>query len=95
MDTFRRAAALAALCAAAGLSQEAAEKAAVQKIHDRIAKQAAHKAGAYKVTIPNTTISYEMAPIPAGEFQMGSTAKPDEEPSTRSSSTRSGCRRMK
>ena len=37
----------------------------------------------YKTTIPNTTVSYAMAPIPAGEFMMGSAgaeAKPDEKP---------------
>jgi formylglycine-generating enzyme required for sulfatase activity len=80
MRFLSRVAALAALFAAAGVSQDAAEKAAVQKIHDRIAKQAARKSGPYKVTIPNTTLSFEMAPVPAGEFRMGSTAKPDEQP---------------
>lgn len=80
MPMFRRAAALAALFAAMGLSQDAAERAAIQKIHDRVVKQSARKAGAYKVTIPNTTISYGMSSIPAGEFSMGSTVKPDEEP---------------
>lgn len=37
----------------------------------------------YKVTIPNTTVGYGMAPIPAGEFVMGASgpgAKPDEGP---------------
>jgi formylglycine-generating enzyme required for sulfatase activity len=57
-----------------------AQDAAVSKIHDRISKNTAHPSGAYKVTIPNTTISYEMVAIPAGEFSMGSTAKADEQP---------------
>jgi formylglycine-generating enzyme required for sulfatase activity len=63
------------------------ELAAVEKIRARIDEQskksAASKPAAYKVTIPNTTVSYGMAPIPAGEFTMGSDApgaKPDEQP---------------
>ena len=44
----------------------------VRQIHDRIAAQKLQKVAPYKVTIPNTTISYEMVPIPAGEFTMGS-----------------------
>jgi formylglycine-generating enzyme required for sulfatase activity len=46
-------------------------------------KAGAKPAAAYKVTIPNTTVTYGMAPIPAGEFTMGSSAagaKPDEQP---------------
>lgn len=39
----------------------------------------------YAVTIPNTMVSYDMLPIPAGEFTMGSSPsdpnrKPDEQP---------------
>ena len=62
------------------------ELAVVQKIRARIEEQAKKAAGppaAYKVTIPNTTFSYGMAPVPAGEFLMGSAgpgAKPDEQP---------------
>ena len=63
------------------------ELAAVEKIRARIEEQnkksAASKPAPYKVTIPNTTVSYGMAPIPAGEFTMGSGApgaKPDEQP---------------
>jgi formylglycine-generating enzyme required for sulfatase activity len=63
------------------------ELAAVQQIRTRIEEQSNKAAGsaaaAYKVTIPNTTVTYGMAPIPAGEFQMGSSgpnAKPDEQP---------------
>ena len=63
------------------------ELAAVEKIRARIEEQskktAASKPAAYKVTIPNTTVSYAMAPIPGGEFKMGSGApgaKPDEQP---------------
>jgi formylglycine-generating enzyme required for sulfatase activity len=61
------------------------ELAVVEKIRARIeehAKAAASAAPApYKVTIPNTTVTYGMAPIPAGEFLMGSTGgKPDEQP---------------
>jgi hypothetical protein len=63
------------------------ELAAVEKIRARIEehskKSAASTPAAYKVTIPNTTVTYGMAPIPAGEFTMGSDApgaKPDEQP---------------
>ena len=63
------------------------ELAAVERIRARIeertGKTAGEKATAYKVTIPNTTFTYGMAPVPAGEFLMGSSgaaAKPDEQP---------------
>ena len=64
-----------------------AELAAVKqiraRIEERIKKTAAAKPAAYKVTIPNTTVTYSMVPVPAGEFVMGSAApgaKPDEQP---------------
>ena len=86
--------AVAAVAQAAPLSSSQAAKApdpkelaAVERIRARIEEQgkktAAAKPAAYKVTIPNTTVSYGMAPIPAGEFTMGSAAagaKPDEQP---------------
>jgi formylglycine-generating enzyme required for sulfatase activity len=53
------------------------------RIEERAKKTAAAPAAAYKVTIPNTTVSYGMAPAPAGEFLMGSdgpSARPDEKP---------------
>ena len=63
------------------------ELAAVQKVRARIEEQARKAAGgpaaAYKVTIPNTTVTYGMAPVPAGEFLMGSAgpgARGDEQP---------------
>jgi formylglycine-generating enzyme required for sulfatase activity len=66
---------------------DAKELAAVQQIRTRIEehlkKAAGAPAAAYKVTIPNTTVIYGMAPVPAGEFLMGSSgpgAKPDEQP---------------
>ncbi|HEV3486687.1 MAG TPA: SUMF1/EgtB/PvdO family nonheme iron enzyme, partial [Vicinamibacterales bacterium] len=63
------------------------EMAAVQKVRALI-EERARKAGAaapkaYEVTIPNSTVTYGMASIPAGEFVMGSSApgaKPDEQP---------------
>jgi formylglycine-generating enzyme required for sulfatase activity len=66
-----------------------AERANVRKIHARItSNQTAgkgSKAGPYKVTIPSTTVAYDMVSIPAGEFEMGSPAndpqhKKDEQP---------------
>jgi formylglycine-generating enzyme required for sulfatase activity len=63
------------------------ELAAVAAIRARI-EDAGKKAGstaaaAYTVTIPNTTVAYGMAPVPAGEFAMGSSspgARADEQP---------------
>ena len=78
---------IAPLFAAQAAKPDPKELAAVEKIRARIEEQAKKTAGAkpeaYKVTIPNTTVTYGMAPIPAGEFSMGSTAagaKPDEQP---------------
>lgn len=62
------------------------EMAAVREIRTRIderAKKSPAPDGAYKVTIPNTAVSYSMAAIPGGEFLMGSAgaqAKKDEAP---------------
>ena len=54
----------------------------VAQIRNRIDSNRDHAAGtkAYKVTIPNTTVSYDMVAIPAGEFAMGSTVQKDEQP---------------
>lgn len=77
-------AALASALAAGMLlaaAEEANERANVRRIHDRIAaRQAPGKAIPYRVTIPNTTVGYDMVPIPAGEFTMGSAGKKDEQP---------------
>jgi formylglycine-generating enzyme required for sulfatase activity len=60
------------------------ELAVVQKIRARIEEQAGKAAAgppaAYKVTIPNTTVTYGMAPVPAGEFLMGSAGPGNEQP---------------
>src|SRR5262249_7594813 len=48
-----------------------------------IVSRSAKTPAPYTVTIPNTLVKYTMAPIPAGEIQMGSAAagaKPDEQP---------------
>jgi formylglycine-generating enzyme required for sulfatase activity len=78
---------IAPLLAAQAAKPDPKELAAVEKIRARIEEQskkaATAKPEAYKVTIPNTTVTYGMAAIPAGEFSMGSTAagaKPDEQP---------------
>ncbi len=57
----------------------------VRDLHGRIQAHAADKRSAYSVTIPNTTVSYSVAAIPAGDFFMGSPdsdpqRKPDEQP---------------
>lgn len=77
---------LLALCALAGAAHAEDEKAAVAKLRERIlagSKSADMKP--YKTTIPETTVSFEMVPIPGGEFTMGTPAsearrKADEGP---------------
>jgi len=66
---------------AAGTPQDR-EMAEVKQIRERVLANSKHPAGTkqYKVTIPNTTVSYDMTAIPAGAFTMGSDAKKDEEP---------------
>jgi formylglycine-generating enzyme required for sulfatase activity len=63
------------------------EMAAVQRIRTQIEERASKIASAppavYTVTIPNTTVTYVMAPVPAGEFLMGSAgsgARREEQP---------------
>jgi formylglycine-generating enzyme required for sulfatase activity len=51
------------------------ELAVVEKLRERIlakAKASAGPAKAYTMTVPNTTATFDMAPIPAGTFDMGS-----------------------
>jgi len=57
-----------------------AEAQNVQQIRERILAHQQEKAEPYKVTIPNTTVAYAMAPVAAGDFLMGSSAKPDQQP---------------
>ena len=68
----------------AAATPEKAEEANVRQIRDRILakqrEQVAGKVAAYKVTIPNTTVSYDMVPIAAGSFEMGS---PNSDPQHR------------
>lgn len=58
------------------------ELAVVEQLRARILEQSksAAKAEKYTVTIPNTTATFDMAPIPAGTFQMGSDAVDDQKP---------------
>ena len=67
-----------------------AEMDTVERIRARIverAQQAPRDPSArHAVTIPNTIVTFDMAPIPAGEFLMGSAAgrsRPDERPQRR------------
>ena len=64
-----------------------AEMAIVERLRARIVERSAQtprgRGKPYKVTIPNTLVAYEMAPMPAGEFVMGSPAgsgQADERP---------------
>src|ERR1700678_1002544 len=71
-----------------GNRDPAKERANVERIYARIQaheRESARKRGAARITIPNTTVSYEIVPVPAGEFEMGSAAgdakrKKDEQP---------------
>jgi formylglycine-generating enzyme required for sulfatase activity len=65
----------------AGAAGASDEHATVRQVHARIqAHQSAGKMQPYKVTIPNTLVSFGMTPIQAGDFTMGSARKPDEQP---------------
>ena len=65
----------AALCAQKGPVDPEKEKVTVEALHKRIAAAPAPAPGkAYKQTIPGTDVAYEMLPIPAGEFNMGTPA---------------------
>jgi formylglycine-generating enzyme required for sulfatase activity len=68
--------------------KDAAERANVQRIYERIQAHeqlSAGEKGSVHVTIPGTTVSYDIVPVPAGEFEMGSPAsdphhQKDEQP---------------
>ncbi len=60
--------------------EAAAERANVRRIAASIHTRGKDARPAYRVTIPNTTVSYDMVAIPAGEFVMGSHAGKDEQP---------------
>ncbi len=54
------------------LSAQDSELAIVRRIRERILSHPANgPARAYKVTIPGTTVSFDMVPVPGGEFRMG------------------------
>jgi formylglycine-generating enzyme required for sulfatase activity len=69
----------AAICSGRAQTPANDEMQTVKSIRDRIIRnqKAARKPEPYKITIPNTLVSYEMVPIPAGDFLMGS---PDSDP---------------
>jgi formylglycine-generating enzyme required for sulfatase activity len=78
-------AAVAAPQATGGNPDPDKERANVERIRARIEAHPPRKAGPGHVTIPSTTISYDIVPIPAGEFEMGAAAadparKKDEQP---------------
>jgi len=54
----------------------ASERSTVEDLHRKIAAAIiGDVAKKYSVTIPGTTISYDMVPVPGGEFEMGSTSR--------------------
>jgi|SRR5579862_2146700 len=62
------------------------ERKAVQRIREKILTRAqTAEPKPYRVTIPETVVAYEMVPIPAGAFEMGSSSSgnPDEQPQHR------------
>lgn len=71
---------LVVFVAIAAFGQEPKELENVRMIRERIAARPADARKSYHVTIPGTTVSYDVAAIPAGEFAMGSAAKADEKP---------------
>ncbi len=59
---------LCLLCLAATAADE---HETVRAIRQKILQHAPTQPKPYRVTIPNTTVSYDMVPIPAGAFDMG------------------------
>jgi formylglycine-generating enzyme required for sulfatase activity len=69
--------------ATGGNPDPAKERANVERIYARVAahqRESASKQGPARITIPNTTVTYDIVPVPAGEFEMGSNLKNDEQP---------------
>ena len=60
------------------LAFQADEHSNVARIHDRIAQASEFKP--YKKTIPGSSVSFEMVPIPEGDFTMGSDRKNESPP---------------
>jgi formylglycine-generating enzyme required for sulfatase activity len=59
----------------------ASEKSTVEELHRKIAAApAGDPARKYSMTIPGTTVSFDMVPVPGGEFEMGSAANKAESP---------------
>jgi formylglycine-generating enzyme required for sulfatase activity len=57
------------------------EKTTVEELHRKIAATPAGEASRkYSMTIPGTTVSYDMVPVKGGEFEMGSSANDAEKP---------------
>ncbi len=54
------------------------ERATVEQLHHRIAASPNDPFQPYKTTIPGTVVSFEMVPIPGGEFTMGSAEEPPQ-----------------
>jgi len=72
--------AVAIAAAAQPKTDPANERSLVDRLHDRIQKHEPRKPGPAHVTIPNTLVAFDLVSIPAGEFEMGSSAKKDEQP---------------
>ena len=77
---FRKLVTFSAFLLAAPILSAADEKTTVDKLHERIVKQAKEATEAdmkpYQEAIPRTDVGFEMVPIRGGEFKMGT---PDSE----------------
>lgn len=62
------------------VTSSAVEMQNIERIRQKILQHGGEANKPYKVTVPNTTVSYEVAPIPAGDFTMGSMREKDEQP---------------
>ncbi|MEX2264209.1 MAG: formylglycine-generating enzyme family protein [Bryobacteraceae bacterium] len=74
--------ALLFMAAVLAMAQPQAERETVKQLHARIAANSAavEDMTPYKATLPATDVSFEMMPIPGGEFAMGSPETKDEGP---------------
>ncbi len=62
-------------------ASESNERENVRRIREKIlARAPSTEMKPYRITIPGTTVSYDMVPVRPGSFEMGSLDSPDEQP---------------